>query len=82
MAVVSEGYAMKTNVALPYPEAVPRVAEALANEGFGILCMASIGPIVTVLITGLWARYKVRAQTRAATRTLSETHEQQAEAIL
>jgi hypothetical protein len=53
-----------------------------AVEGFGILCMASIGPIVTVLITGLWARYRVRAQARAAARTLRETHEQQAEAIL
>lgn len=37
MAVVNEGYAMKTTVALPYQEAVPRVAEALATEGFGIL---------------------------------------------
>ena len=53
-----------------------------AVEGFGILCMASIGPIVTVLITGLWARYKVTAQTRAATRVSPETHEQEAETIL
>ena len=28
-----------------------------ALEGFGILCMASIGPIITVLLSGLWARY-------------------------
>jgi len=53
-----------------------------AVEGFGILCMASIGPIITVMITGLWARHKVKAQTRAATRVPSETHKQEAEAIL
>ncbi len=53
-----------------------------AVEGFGILCMASIGPIITVMITGLWARHKVRAQTRAASRVPAETHEQEAEAIL
>ena len=39
-----------------------------AVEGFGILCMASIGPIITVMITGLWTRYKVRAQLETATR--------------
>jgi hypothetical protein len=53
-----------------------------AVEGFGILCMASIGPIITVMITGLWARHKVKAQTRASTRVPTETHEQEAEAIL
>ena len=29
-----------------------------AIEGFGILCLASIGPILSVLITGLWSRYR------------------------
>ena len=29
-----------------------------ALEGFGILSMASIGPIIAVLATGLWAEYK------------------------
>lgn len=53
-----------------------------AVEGFGILCMASIGPIITVMITGLWSRHKVKAQTRAATRLSSDTHKQEAEAIL
>jgi hypothetical protein len=53
-----------------------------AVEGFGILCMASVGPIITVMLTGLWARYKVKAQTEEATRTFAETHEQEAEAIL
>ena len=27
-----------------------------AVEGFGILSMASIGPIITVLLSGLWSR--------------------------
>ena len=53
-----------------------------AVEGFGILCMASIGPIITVMITGLWARYKVKTQTRAATRIVPVTPEKEAEAIL
>jgi hypothetical protein len=53
-----------------------------AVEGFGILCMASVGPIITVMLTGLWARYKVKAQTEEATRTFAATHEQEAEAIL
>ncbi|KIM11271.1 MAG: hypothetical protein KU37_06405 [Sulfuricurvum sp. PC08-66] len=29
-----------------------------AIEGFGILSMASIGPIIAVLLTGLWVEYK------------------------
>jgi hypothetical protein len=37
-----------------------------AVEGFGILSMASIGPIITVMITGLWSRYRARAEIRAA----------------
>jgi len=35
-------------------------------EGFGILSMASIGPIITVLLSGLWSRYRTGAQARAA----------------
>ncbi len=31
-----------------------------AIEGFGILSLASIGPILTVLLTGLWVQYRVR----------------------
>jgi hypothetical protein len=37
-----------------------------AVEGFGILSMASIGPIVTVMLFGLWSQYRVKAQARAA----------------
>ena len=31
-----------------------------AIEGFGILSMASIGPIISVLITGLWIQWKIK----------------------
>jgi hypothetical protein len=37
-----------------------------AVEGFGILCLASIGPIISVLVTGLWARMQAVRQERAA----------------
>jgi hypothetical protein len=37
-----------------------------AIEGFGILCMASIGPIISVMISGLWSQFKVRRQEDAA----------------
>ena len=30
------------------------------TEGFGILSMASIGPIIAVQATGLWIRYKIK----------------------
>ncbi len=30
------------------------------TEGFGILSMASIGPIIAVQVTGLWIRYKIK----------------------
>jgi len=36
-----------------------------AVEGFGILSMASIGPIITVMLTGLWSKYKATAQSAA-----------------
>lgn len=35
-----------------------------AIEGFGILAMASIGPICSVLVTGLWIRWKVARKHR------------------
>jgi len=53
-----------------------------AVEGFGILCMASIGPIISVMITGLWARHMTRRQTEEATRVPRERNEQEAEAVL
>jgi hypothetical protein len=53
-----------------------------AVEGFGILCMASIGPIITVMITGLWSRRKARKQTLAATETALVGNEQEATSLL
>ncbi len=53
-----------------------------AVEGFGILCMASIGPILTVLITGLWAQYRARARVLTGTQVPLATTEQEAKAIL
>jgi len=53
-----------------------------AIEGFGILCMASIGPIITVMLTGLWSRYKVNQETRAAARAPKVTHEQEVQAVV
>jgi hypothetical protein len=42
-----------------------------AVEGFGILSMASIGPIITVMLTGLWSSYKARAQAQTKPATAS-----------
>jgi putative effector of murein hydrolase LrgA (UPF0299 family) len=36
-----------------------------AIEGFGILSMASIGPIVSVLTTGLFVHYSMRRKEQA-----------------
>ena len=53
-----------------------------AVEGFGILCMASIGPILSVMITGLWARYKAGIQAESAIKTAGISAEQEAQAIV
>ena len=37
-----------------------------ALEGFGILSMASIGPILAVLSTGIWVRYRARRAEKMA----------------
>lgn len=37
-----------------------------ALQGFGVLAMASVGPIVSVLATGLWARWQVRRRQRGS----------------
>ena len=36
------------------------------TEGFGILSMASIGPIIAVQITGLWIRWKIKLRRERA----------------
>ncbi|OOG10724.1 DUF1538 domain-containing protein [Pseudomonas sp. C9] len=38
-----------------------------AVEGFGILCMASVGPVISVMLLGQWARFQLWRQTTAAT---------------
>jgi hypothetical protein len=53
-----------------------------AIEGFGILCMASIGPIITVMLTGLWSRYKVQREARSAMQLQSTAHEQEVQTIV
>jgi hypothetical protein len=42
-----------------------------AIDGFGILAMASIGPIISVLITGLWIGARTRARHRQSERELA-----------
>ncbi|MCP5011441.1 MAG: DUF1538 domain-containing protein, partial [Aestuariibacter sp.] len=44
------------------------------TEGFGILSMASIGPIIAVQVTGLWIRWKIKLRRERSTTpgTLSE----------
>ena len=53
-----------------------------AVEGFGILCMASVGPILTVLMTGLWAQYQARKRAFPETPVILATTKQEAKAIL
>jgi len=53
-----------------------------AIEGFGILCMASIGPIIAVLSTGLWARLQVRRQLKIAEQEADITRDEEARAIV
>lgn len=53
-----------------------------AVEGFGILCLASIGPIISVMVMGLWARYQAQKQTLASINVASEAYEQGGQATL
>jgi hypothetical protein len=53
-----------------------------AIEGFGILCMASVGPIISVLISGLWARYRLAAEARAAEKTPAISEIDKAQVII
>ena len=43
-----------------------------AVEGFGVLSMASISPIIAVLCTGLWVQHRARQADRAIGEELSE----------
>ena len=43
-----------------------------AADGFGILAMASVGPILAVLLTGQWVAYRVRRRHAQAAAAQSE----------
>ncbi len=53
-----------------------------AVEGFGILCLASIGPIISVLLTGLWSDLQARRQARAARGQPAIHYEQELQAFV
>lgn len=53
-----------------------------AIEGFGILCMASIGPIITVMLSGLWSRYQIKRQAKVAAGAITSSSRQEAQAVL
>jgi hypothetical protein len=44
-----------------------------AVEGFGILCMASVGPIISVMLLGQWARFQSWKQTKAVAQQPANT---------
>ncbi|MFH1495741.1 MAG: DUF1538 domain-containing protein [Pseudomonadota bacterium] len=43
-----------------------------AQDGFGILAMASVGPILSVLLTGLWIRWRVKMNSMTVERLNQE----------
>ena len=53
-----------------------------AVEGFGILCLASIGPIISVLLAGLWARARARSEARAAQKDKATTKQREVQALI
>ncbi len=53
-----------------------------AVEGFGILSLASVGPVITVMISGLWSRYKLNVETRAAAQETLPQNTETVEAIV
>jgi hypothetical protein len=53
-----------------------------AVEGFGILCRASIGPIITVMLSGLWSHYKVNRETKAAEKAPVISREKEVQAVV
>lgn len=46
-----------------------------AIDGFGILSMASIGPIISVMVTGLWVRWVIRQRHTRAEQALQQAGE-------
>ena len=53
-----------------------------AVEGFGILCLASIGPILSVLIVGLWARYQAWKRMTAENATATPSSEDESRVLI
>jgi hypothetical protein len=53
-----------------------------AVEGFGILCLASIGPIISVLVAGLRARMKAGLQQRAASSKPADHHAREVQSLV
>jgi hypothetical protein len=53
-----------------------------AVEGFGILCLASIGPIISVLIAGQWARFKSTRQAEAGAHEHQPDKAQEVQALV
>ena len=53
-----------------------------AVEGFGILCLASIGPIISVLLAGQWARFKISREARAASIEQRPGQQQEVQALI
>jgi hypothetical protein len=53
-----------------------------AVEGFGILTMASIGPVITVMLSGLWSRHRANAEIRAAAQGTLASNVEIAEVIV
>jgi len=49
-----------------------------AIEGFGILALASIGPIISVLSTGIWVQWKIKRHHEQAARKLAQQSEEAA----
>jgi len=52
-----------------------------AQDGFGILSMASIGPILSVMGTGLWIKWKINRKHRTSESAESRLNEIQAASI-
>ncbi|HWM28668.1 MAG TPA: DUF1538 domain-containing protein [Woeseiaceae bacterium] len=53
-----------------------------AVEGFGILCLASIGPTISVLLAGQWAQFQARLQAKAASTEQRPGREEEVQALV
>jgi hypothetical protein len=53
-----------------------------AVEGFGILCLASIGPTISVLLAGQWAQFQARLQAKGASTKQRPGREEEVQALI